>query len=172
MKLRPFIVALSEGRRTSLQVIRFNSGTYSVTLKFQGRDCDPKSGVVDDSTYDDEFTPEGVSMYIGDYLISSFCAEYADLWDNLGSESIEAFQLADIKSTIEVKEMIESQMGLTIVKVEENVPRGLIQASGKLDGGFILAKIQYVCSPSGVTMQVTVRGDNQGICERLANFVE
>lgn len=105
-------------------------------------------------------------------MISSFCAEYTDLWDNLGSESVEAFQLPEIKTTAEVKDMIESQMGLTIVKVEEQTPRGVIQASGKLEGGFILAKVQYVCSPSGVTMQVTVRGDNQGICERLANFVE
>ena len=128
--------------------------------------------MVDDATYDDEFSPEGVSVYIGDYLISSFCPEYQDLWDNLGSESIEAFQLQEIKTTAEVKDMIESQMGLTIVKVEEQLPRGVIQASGKLDGGYILAKVQYVCSPTGVTMQVTVRGDNQGICERLANFVE
>jgi coatomer protein complex subunit gamma len=149
-----------------------NAAKYNIVLKFEGRDFDPDSGVVDENSYPDEFVPECVDLFIGDYLVPSYCPTFAEEWGELPCECVETFQIPEIQNAIEVKELVETQMGLAIVRSDEKPPKGRIEASGKLDGDYVLSKIQYVTSANGITMQVIVKGKSDTACARVANFME
>ncbi|MEJ1280809.1 hypothetical protein NN561_011755 [Cricetulus griseus] len=106
------------------------ASTFSCTMKFTVRDCDPHTGVPDDDGYDDEYVLEDLEVTVSDHIQKVLKPNFAAAWEEVGDafEKEETFALSSTK-TLE----------------------------GMYRGGYDLLVRSRLALADGVTMQVTVR---------------
>ncbi|KFO29351.1 Coatomer subunit gamma-2 [Fukomys damarensis] len=106
------------------------AGTFSCTMKFTVRDCDPNTGVPDEDGYDDEYVLEDLEVSVSDHIQKILKPNFAAAWEEVGDtfEKEETFALSSTK-TLE----------------------------GVYRGGYDLLVRSRLALADGVTMQVTVR---------------
>ncbi|KAJ3270041.1 Coatomer subunit gamma-2 [Terramyces sp. JEL0728] len=151
------------------------TGKFSVTLEFDLHDCDPDSGIVDETSYPDKYQPESVDVYTGDYILPTYISSFEDRWEELPASATETFALADVKSIKQAVTQLQEQIGMRpIDAVIKEAPRTQICMGGTFIGGEVcLAKVNLVLSPSeGVTMQLNVKSGHEELSDRIANSVE
>lgn len=67
--------------------------SFSSTLKFVVKDCDPTTGEPDPEGYDDEYEVENVELSISDYIRPNYVSQFTQEWDSLENELVETFAL-------------------------------------------------------------------------------
>ncbi|KAI8902835.1 adaptin N terminal region-domain-containing protein [Globomyces pollinis-pini] len=151
------------------------TGKFALTLRFHVRDCDPDTGVVDEQSYPDEYAPEAVNVYIGDYMLPTYVPAFETAWSELDNQATETFALGEIKTAKEATETITQQLGLKPTElIIKEAPRTQVCFGGTFVGGIpCLAKVNMVINPSdGVTMQLNVKTGIAELSERLANSIQ
>lgn len=148
------------------------TGKWSVTLKFQVRDCDPETGAVDDVSYPDTYQPESIEIFMGDYMLPSYFPQFETEWNGPGEVVTETFALSEIKSVKDAIELLQEQLGMKLAdsNIKESA-RSQVNMTGTFVGGFkCFAKINLIVS-DGVTMQVNVKSPSAELSDMLANAI-
>uniref|UniRef100_A0A8I5R974 Coatomer subunit gamma n=1 Tax=Papio anubis TaxID=9555 RepID=A0A8I5R974_PAPAN len=76
------------------------AGTFSCTMKFTVRDCDPNTGVPDEDGYDDEYVLEDLEVTVSDHIQKVLKPNFAAAWEEVGDtfEKEETFALSSTKT--------------------------------------------------------------------------
>jgi coatomer protein complex subunit gamma len=148
------------------------TGKFNICMKFNVRDCDPDSGIVDESSYPDEYVPNSVDIYIGDYMTAHY-SDFEQVWNESKHTSQEAYQLSNIKSVAALVEYFNLVFMSPINFVVKEQPRSQMNFVGMYNDCVFAVKILCVLHPTeGVTMQVTAKCSDQDIAYRIANAVQ
>ncbi|RMB89994.1 hypothetical protein DUI87_33606 [Hirundo rustica rustica] len=110
------------------------ASTFSCTMKFTVRDCDPSTGVPEEDGYEDEYVLEDLEVTVSDHIQKVLKPNFAAAWEEVGDdfEKEETFALSSIKTL-------------------DGVYRG---------GCDVLVRSRLALG-DGVTMQVTVRSKDE-----------
>ncbi|XP_053410001.1 coatomer subunit gamma-2 isoform X2 [Nycticebus coucang] len=139
------------------------AGTFSCTMKFTVRDCDPNTGVPDEDGYDDEYVLEDLEVTVSDHIQKVLKPNFAAAWEEVGDtfEKEETFALSSTKTLEEAVNNIITYLGMQPCersdKVPENKNSHSLYLAGIYRGGHDLLVRSRLALADGVTMQVTVR---------------
>ncbi|XP_042323410.1 coatomer subunit gamma-2 [Sceloporus undulatus] len=137
--------------------------TFSCTMKFTVRDCDPNTGVPDEDGYDDEYVLEDLELTLSDHIQKVLKPNFAAAWEEVGDdyEKEETFALSTIKTLDEAVNNIVKFLGMQPCersdKVPENKNSHTLYLAGVYRGGLDVLVRARLALADGVTMQVTVR---------------
>ncbi|XP_077196495.1 coatomer subunit gamma-2 [Paroedura picta] len=137
--------------------------TFSCTMKFTVRDCDPNTGVPDDDGYDDEYVLEDLEVTLCDHIQKVLKPNFAAAWEEVGDdyEKEETFALSSTKTLDEAVSNIVKFLGMQPCersdKVPENKNSHTLYLAGVYRGGSDVLVRARLALGDGVTMQVTVR---------------
>ncbi|XP_027698068.1 coatomer subunit gamma-2 isoform X2 [Vombatus ursinus] len=141
--------------------------TFSCTMKFTVRDCDPNTGIPDEDGYDDEYVLEDLEVSMSDHIQKVLKPNFAVAWEEVGDifEKEETFALSTTKTLEEAVNNIVSFLGMQPCersdKVPENKNSHTLYLSGVYRGGYDLLVRSRLALGDGVTMQVTVRSKDE-----------
>eukprot|EP00071_Canis_lupus_P049357 XP_022282914.1 coatomer subunit gamma-2 isoform X2 [Canis lupus familiaris] len=139
------------------------AGTFSCTMKFTVRDCDPDTGVPAEEGYDDEYVLEDLEVTVSDHIQKVLKPNFAAAWEEVGDtfEKEETFALSSTKTLEEAVNNIITFLGMQPCersdKVPENKNSHSLYLAGVYRGGYDLLVRSRLALADGVTMQVTVR---------------
>ncbi|NXI89451.1 COPG2 protein, partial [Psophia crepitans] len=141
--------------------------TFSCTMKFTVRDCDPNTGVPEDDGYDDEYVLEDLEVTVSDHIQKVLKPNFAAAWEEVGDdfEKEETFALSSIKTLDEAVNNIIKFLGMQPCersdKVPENKNSHTLYLAGVYRGGCDVLVRSRLALGDGVTMQVTVRSKEE-----------
>ncbi|KAG9290005.1 hypothetical protein G9A89_010311 [Geosiphon pyriformis] len=142
-------------------------GSFSNTLKYFVKDCDPVTGEADDQGYEDEYQVEDIDLLAGDYVLPTYVSNFSSAWDNLGEEGqvVETFALTAINGLKEACDKLIGLLGMSAVEnsgAPQSTSVHTLLLSGMFLGGVkLLAKSRMTYAPSnGVTMELSIRSQN------------
>ncbi|KAM9389574.1 coatomer subunit gamma-2 [Phaethornis superciliosus] len=141
--------------------------TFSCTMKFTVRDCDPNTGVPEDDGYDDEYVLEDLEVTVSDHIQKVLKPNFAAAWEEVGEdfEKEETFALSSIKTLDEAVNNIITFLGMQPCersdKVPENKNSHTLYLAGVYRGGCDVLVRSRLALGDGVTMQVTVRSKEE-----------
>uniref|UniRef100_A0A8C5TVE6 Coatomer subunit gamma n=1 Tax=Malurus cyaneus samueli TaxID=2593467 RepID=A0A8C5TVE6_9PASS len=143
------------------------SCTFSCTMKFTVRDCDPSTGVPEEDGYEDEYVLEDLEVTVSDHLQKVLKPNFAAAWEEVGDdfEKEETFALSSIKTLDEAVNNIIKFLGMQPCersdKVPENKNSHTLYLAGVYRGGSDVLVRSRLALGDGVTMQVTVRSKDE-----------
>uniref|UniRef100_A0A674IK63 COPI coat complex subunit gamma 2 n=1 Tax=Terrapene triunguis TaxID=2587831 RepID=A0A674IK63_9SAUR len=141
--------------------------TFSCTMKFTVRDCNPNTGVPEDDGYDDEYVLEDLEVTVSDHIQKVLKPNFAAAWEEVGDdfEKEETFALSSIKTLDEAVGNIIKFLGMQPCersdKVPENKNSHTLYLAGVYRGGYDVLVRSRLALGDGVTMQVTVRSKDE-----------
>ncbi|XP_019365186.1 PREDICTED: coatomer subunit gamma-2 isoform X3 [Gavialis gangeticus] len=141
--------------------------TFSCTMKFTVRDCDPNTRVPEDDGYDDEYVLEDLEVTVSDHIQKVLKPNFAAAWEEVGDdfEKEETFALSSIKTLDEAVNNIVKFLGMQPCersdKVPENKNAHTLYLAGVYRGGHDILVRSRLALGDGVTMQVTVRSKEE-----------
>ncbi|GBC03868.1 hypothetical protein RclHR1_05380005 [Rhizophagus clarus] len=156
-------------KRTNLE--EYTLGSFSNTLKFIVKDCDPATGEADEGEgYDDEYLVEDIEILTGDYVLPTYISDFSSAWDSMGEEGqvVETFALTASKSLKDSCTTLIELLGMSPVE-NSGTPTSssvhTLMLSGTFLGGIkVLARNRMTYAPStGVTMELSVRSSSEEI---------
>uniref|UniRef100_A0A8C0X2E2 Coatomer subunit gamma n=1 Tax=Castor canadensis TaxID=51338 RepID=A0A8C0X2E2_CASCN len=139
------------------------ASTFSCTMKFTVRDCDPNTGVPDEDGYDDEYVLEDLEVTVSDHIQKVLKPNFAAAWEEVGDtfEKEETFALSSTKTLEEAVNNIITFLGMQPCERSDKVPDNKnshsLYLAGVYRGGYDLLVRSRLALADGVTMQVTVR---------------
>uniref|UniRef100_A0A8C7Y9Y8 Coatomer subunit gamma n=1 Tax=Oryzias sinensis TaxID=183150 RepID=A0A8C7Y9Y8_9TELE len=100
------------------------SCTFSCTMKYLVRDCDPNTGEPDDDGYDDEYVLEDLEVTVADHIQKVLKPNFGAAWEEVGDEfeKEETFALASVRTLDEAVNNIISFLGMQPCERSEKVP--------------------------------------------------
>ncbi|XP_074832121.1 coatomer subunit gamma-2 isoform X1 [Carettochelys insculpta] len=141
--------------------------TFSCTMKFTVRDCNPNTGAPEDDGYDDEYVLEDLEVTVSDHIQKVLKPNFAAAWEEVGDdfEKEETFALSSIKTLDEAVGNIIKFLGMQPCersdKVPENKNSHTLCLAGVYRGGYDVLVRSRLALGDGVTMQVTVRSKDE-----------
>ncbi|XP_039375759.1 coatomer subunit gamma-2 isoform X1 [Mauremys reevesii] len=141
--------------------------TFSCTMKFTVRDCNPNTGVPEEDGYDDEYVLEDLEVTVSDHIQKVLKPNFAAAWEEVGDdfEKEETFALSSIKTLDEAVGNIIKFLGMQPCersdKVPENKNSHTLYLAGVYRGGYDVLVRSRLALGDGVTMQVTVRSKDE-----------
>ncbi|KAM4672469.1 coatomer subunit gamma-2 isoform 6-T7 [Amazona ochrocephala] len=137
--------------------------TFSCTMKFTVRDCDPNTGVPEEDGYDDEYVLEDLEVTVSDHIQKVLKPNFAAAWEEVGDdfEKEETFALSSIKTLDEAVNNIIKFLGMQPCersdKVPENKNSHTLYLAGVYRGGCDVLVRSRLALGDGVTMQYLTR---------------
>uniref|UniRef100_A0A8C7ZA84 Coatomer subunit gamma n=1 Tax=Oryzias sinensis TaxID=183150 RepID=A0A8C7ZA84_9TELE len=147
------------------------SCTFSCTMKYLVRDCDPNTGEPDDDGYDDEYVLEDLEVTVADHIQKVLKPNFGAAWEEVGDEfeKEETFALASVRTLDEAVNNIISFLGMQPCersdKVPENKNSHVLFLAGVFRGGHDVLVRARLALADGVTMQVTVRSSEETVVD-------
>uniref|UniRef100_A0AAR2IPZ3 Coatomer subunit gamma n=1 Tax=Pygocentrus nattereri TaxID=42514 RepID=A0AAR2IPZ3_PYGNA len=147
------------------------SCTFSCTMKYLVRDCDPNTGEPDDDGYDDEYVLEDLEVTVADHIQKVLKPNFGAAWEEVGDEfeKEETFALASVRTLEEAVNNIVSFLGMQPCersdKVPENKNSHVLFLAGVFRGGYDVLVRARLALADGVTMQVTVRSTDENVVD-------
>uniref|UniRef100_A0A8C0YS93 Coatomer subunit gamma n=1 Tax=Cyprinus carpio carpio TaxID=630221 RepID=A0A8C0YS93_CYPCA len=147
------------------------SCTFSCTMKYLVRDCDPNTGEPDDDGYDDEYVLEDLEVTVADHIQKVLKPNFGAAWEEIGDEfeKEETFALATVRTLDEAVNNIISFLGMQPCersdKVPENKNSHVLFLAGVFRGGHDVLVRARLALADGVTMQVTVRSTDENVVD-------
>ncbi|XP_043934356.1 coatomer subunit gamma-1 [Protopterus annectens] len=139
------------------------AGTFSCTMKFLVKDCDPNTGETDEDGYEDEYVLEDVEVTVVDHIQKVLKPNFGAAWDEVGDEfeKEETFTLAAVRTLEEAVTNIVKFLGLQPCersdKVPENKNSHTLYLAGVFRGGHDILVRARLALTDNVTMLVTAR---------------
>uniref|UniRef100_A0A672HEB8 Coatomer subunit gamma n=1 Tax=Salarias fasciatus TaxID=181472 RepID=A0A672HEB8_SALFA len=147
------------------------SCTFSCTMKYLVRDCDPNTGEPDDDGYDDEYVLEDLEVTVADHIQKVLKPNFGAAWEEVGDENEkeETFALASVRTLDEAVGNIINFLGMQPCersdKVPENKNSHVLFLAGVFRGGHDVLVRARLALADGVTMQVTVRSSEETVVD-------
>ncbi|KAK2519334.1 hypothetical protein Q9966_013964 [Columba livia] len=163
----PLVTSKPEKVAPSRQDIFQVACTFSCTMRFTVRDCDPNTGVPEEDGYDDEYVLEDLEVTVSDHIQKVLKPNFAAAWEEVGDdfEKEETFALSSIKTLDEAVNNIIKFLGMQPCersdKVPENKNSHTLYLAGVYRGGCDVLVRSRLALGDGVTMQVTVRSKEE-----------
>jgi coatomer protein complex subunit gamma len=151
----------------------YPTAKYQVIMKFNVRDCDPDTEVVDEVSYPDEYQPESIDVFVGDYMIPTYIPQFEQTWQESQNIVTETYQLSELRTVKDTVEMLEKQLGLkNIGDVKEDLKQ--VNMGGVFLGGLVvLCNVKLAVNPTnGVTLQLNVKSKSLELADRIANSIQ
>ncbi|GAA5994184.1 coatomer subunit gamma [Rhodotorula paludigena] len=166
-------VSFSRGDPTAYQ-----TGAFTNTLKFVSKEVDPDTGEPEEDGYDDEYQVEELDVGAGDYIVPSYAA-FATEWDRLrsGASAQETFALTALDSLKTACDSILDLLGMEALGGTEQPQSPTVHTLNMAGlvcggGGKVLARARMTYqSGKGVTMELTVRAENEGAAQLVLNAI-
>ncbi|KAJ3193196.1 Coatomer subunit gamma-2 [Irineochytrium annulatum] len=155
----------------------FPTATFSNTLKFLVKDCDPSTGEPDEEGYDDEYQPEDLELTTADYVQPTFVSDFQKAWEELGNEEVETYVLSSVPNVKAAVTQVIDQLGLMPVEnsntVRDRATTHTLLMSGIFVGGIaILARCRIAFEAgAGVNMELAVRSGHEAISQMIVNAI-
>uniref|UniRef100_A0A646QGL4 Coatomer subunit gamma n=1 Tax=Hemiscolopendra marginata TaxID=943146 RepID=A0A646QGL4_9MYRI len=155
------------------------SGTFSNTLKFKVKDCDPNTGEPDDDDegYDDDYVLEDLEITVADHVQRVMKPDFAAAWEEVGSQNEldDTYALSNVTTLDEAIKNIIQFLGMQPCERSDKIPEGksshVLYLAGIFRGGFdVLVRAKLALS-DGVTMNLTVRSSDPSVSEVIASAV-
>ncbi|XP_078340160.1 coatomer subunit gamma-2-like [Crassostrea virginica] len=154
------------------------TGTFSCTLKFVVKDCDPNTGEPDDEGYEDEYVLEDVEVTVADHVQRVMKPNFSASWEEVGPENEleDTYALSTVKTLEDAVKQIIQFMGMQPCERSDKIPEGKsshsLYLAGVYRGGHdALVRAKLALSDQGVTMQLTVRSSDPDASEVLATAI-
>jgi len=153
------------------------TGTFSCTLKFVVKDCDPNTGEADEEGYEDEYVLEDMDITVADHVQKVVKANFGVSWEELGeqNELEDTYALSSIKTLEEAVKNVIQFMGMQPCERSDRVPEGksahTLFLAGVYRGGHDVLVRSKMALDDGVTMQLTVRSTDAHASEVLASAI-
>lgn len=154
------------------------TGTFSCTLKFIVKDCDPNTGEADEEGYDDEYVLEDVEVNVADHVQKVMKPNFGASWEEVGPENEleDTYALSTMKTLEDAVKNIIQYLGMQPCERSDKVPEGKsahsLYLAGVYRGGHdALVRAKLALTDSGVTMQLTVRSTDPSVSEVLVSAV-
>jgi len=166
------IVALSEEEPTLV------AASFSCTLKFVVKDCDPTTGEADDDEgYEDEYVLEDLDLSVADHVHKVNKTNFGASWEEVGeTNELEDTYALSVETLNDAVKNIVSFMGMQPCERTDKVPEGksshVLLLSGVFRGGDdVLVRARLALVDAGITMQITVRSSNPVASEVIASAI-
>ncbi|XP_013409237.1 coatomer subunit gamma-2-like [Lingula anatina] len=153
------------------------TGTFSCTLKFLVKDCDPNTGETDDEGYEDEYVLEDLEVTVADHVQKVMKPNFAASWEEVGEENEieDTYALSSMKSLQEAVKTIIQFMGMQPCERSDKIPEGksshTLYLAGVYRGGHDILVRAKLAMGDGVTMQITVRSTDPHAAEVISSAV-
>ncbi|KAI8992617.1 adaptin N terminal region-domain-containing protein [Pilobolus umbonatus] len=147
--------------------------TFTNTLKFEVKDCDPTTGEADPEGYEDEYPVDDIDVSTSDYIrplyVSNFEVEFQKLEEN---EVVNTFALDKEKapSLKAACAFIIDLLGMQALE-DTSIPKNnrvhtLLLAGTFLDGSKVLARCRMTFNAnSGVAFELAVRSEDENVSQ-------
>lgn len=155
--------------------------TFSNTLKYVVKDCDPATGEPDDTDgYPDEYVLEDVELALSDYVLKVAIADFSGSWEEMGPESEleDTFVLSNYSTLTQAIQNIQGFLGMHACERSDQVPEGkathTLLLAGVFRGGdkiLVRSRLALIESKEGVTMNMAVRSTDPAIPELILTSV-
>lgn len=154
------------------------SASFSCTLKFIVKDCDPATGEPDDDEgYEDEYVLEDMEMVVADHVQGVVRTNFLASWDEIGEdhEMEDTFVLSSMTSLDEAVTKITQFMGMQPCERSDRVPADknahTLLLAGVYRGGIDVLVRSKLALKNGVTMQLTVRSSDPTVSEVVMSAI-
>ncbi|KAI9492121.1 adaptin N terminal region-domain-containing protein [Zychaea mexicana] len=144
-------------------------GSFTCTLKFDVKDCDPTTGEADPEGYDDEYQVEDAEVLMGDYIRPTYVSNFTEEWEQgAASEAIETFALDKDKAPslkaacTSIRQLLSMQALEDTGLPKSNAVHTLLLAGTFLGGAKVLARCRMTFdTTSGVAFELAVRNSQE-----------
>ncbi|KAJ3045274.1 Coatomer subunit gamma-2 [Rhizophlyctis rosea] len=155
------------------------TATFSNTMKFLVKDCDPNTGEADEEGFEDEYELEDMDVTMADYVLPSFIVDFKRSWEEIGgdNEIVETYALTNSASIRAAVTQIIDCLGMQPLESTNNVPdrattHTLLLAGIFIGGVPVVARCRMAFEPSsGVTMELAVRSSDALVGQKIANAI-
>lgn len=155
------------------------AGTFSNTLKYLVKDCDPNTGEPDDDEgYEDEYVLEDLEVTVADHVQKVLKANFAASWEELGADCQveDTYALSTMKTLPEAVQQITQFLGMQVCERTDKVPEGksshtLLLAGVYRGGHDALVRARLATTGLGVTMNLAVRSKDPDVCQVIISAV-
>ncbi|KAI8977606.1 adaptin N terminal region-domain-containing protein [Mycotypha africana] len=147
--------------------------SFTNTLQFEVKDCDPATGEADPEGYEDEYQVEDIDVLTSDYIRPDYISNFAETFESLAeNEVVEAFAL-DREKAPNLKVACKSIIDLLSMqplddsdKPKNNNLHTLYLSGTFLDGSKVLCKCRMTFNASaGVAFELAVRSENMDVSQ-------
>eukprot|EP00800_Vazella_pourtalesii_P020521 TRINITY_DN7291_c0_g1_i1.p1 TRINITY_DN7291_c0_g1~~TRINITY_DN7291_c0_g1_i1.p1 ORF type:complete len:641 (-),score=157.73 TRINITY_DN7291_c0_g1_i1:82-2004(-) len=150
------------------------NATFSNTLKFTVRDCDPTTGEPNEAGYEEEYVLEDISLDLSDHIQGLIRPNFSSSWDQIGAENqIEETMVLSQSNTVqEAINQLITFLSMTPCEKTNMIDTAktshVLLLSGVFRGGHdILIRAKLIQS-NAVTMQMVVRSPDIATCDLVA----
>ncbi|KAJ2499521.1 coatomer subunit gamma [Coemansia sp. RSA 1972] len=158
----------------------FPSAAFACTLKFIVKECDPATGEPEegDEGFEDEYSLEAVDLGAGDFMQASYLPDSHALWETLGAdaECVETFALANFDSIAECVARVAELLGMCPLE-GALTPKSKAAHQAVFTGKWMgttktVARTRMTYQKgTGVTMELAVRSEDQGVSELVVSAI-
>ncbi|KAI9312096.1 adaptin N terminal region-domain-containing protein [Dichotomocladium elegans] len=157
----------------------FPTVSFTNTLKFEVKDCDPTTGEPDPEGYEDEYQVEDVEVAISDYIRPSYLSNFTEEWEGLSeNQVVETFAL-DKEKAPSLKVACSSIIDLLGMQALEDsaLPKSnslhtLLLSGTFLGGSKVLARCRMTfANATGVAVELAVRSQDSVISEIVLSAI-
>ncbi|CAO3663053.1 unnamed protein product [Rhizopus stolonifer] len=147
--------------------------TFTNTLKFVVKDCDPTTGEADPEGFEDEYQIEDIEVTTSDYVRSSYVSQFTEEFESLqDNEAIDTFAL-DKEKAKSLKSACDSIIELLGMQPLEgtdspknNNVHTLLLSGTFLDGSKVLARCRMTFNETtGVAFELAVRSEDTNVSQ-------
>lgn len=153
------------------------TGSFTCTMKFTVKDCDPATGEPDDDGYSDEYVLEDIDVVVADHVQGIMKTNFMASWDEIGEEHEmeDTYALTSMKTLEDAVKQISQFMGMQPCERSDRVPADkkshALLLAGVYRGGIdVLVRAKLVCKDS-VTMHLGVRSADPTVSEVVMSAV-
>ncbi|KAL1927483.1 hypothetical protein VTP01DRAFT_3720 [Rhizomucor pusillus] len=153
--------------------------SFTNTLKFEVKDCDPTTGEPDPEGYEDEYQVEDIEVLTSDYIRPTYVSNFNEEWESLAeNEAIETFAL-DKEKAPSLKVACSSIIDLLSMQALEdsalpksNTVHTLLLSGTFLGGVAVLARCRMTFSTAtGVAFELAVRSADVNVSQIVLSAI-
>ncbi|XP_002154548.2 coatomer subunit gamma-2 isoform X1 [Hydra vulgaris] len=154
------------------------TASFTCTLKFNVKDCDPNTGEPDDDEgYDDEYVLEDVELVVADHVQGVVRTNFSASWDEIGEDNQkeETFALSEMTSLEEAVTKINQFIGLQPCERSDRISTDknshtLLLAGVYRNGVDVLVRAKLILR-DGVQMHLSVRSTDPIVCDVMISAI-
>ncbi|KAI8822184.1 adaptin N terminal region-domain-containing protein [Fimicolochytrium jonesii] len=156
------------------------TASFSSSLHFFVRDCDPATGEPDDDGqgYEDEYLIEAVDLVVADYVLPTYVSDFRRNWEDMGqdSEVVETYQLTNMANIKAAVTNLIQALGMHPSEGTDNVvdkaTTHTLAMGGIFAGGHkVLTRCRMLIGGEGVTVEIAARCKNPEVAQRIVDAV-